>query len=366
MLLEINNWRCFENQNFLLPDSSFCISDQNGIGKTSILSAIYTLYTNQGWYEQNLKACLRHGQNYFGLKNEYISFNSKLEPTGRLKSKQEFLTEDSTKPLILTYSPIDNQLLSLTRSKKLNFIDQILGQLLPSYNTNLKVLNKLISHKQALIKSVVEDNQILDKTLLHTTNQSIWNFSWYFWLERAKFLDFLNQNLPNVESWLNLNFIGFSINYLTTTENTNQIKTNFDDIYKLYQQKDEVNLEQYFQKIWQRELAAMRCLWGAQRDDFEIYLQDQEASEVLSRGQMRLLVLWLKYLGYNYALEKLELKLSVWWLLDDAFNELDDIREEILIKNILSKIDFYLITSTRKSEICDSFSLDDLKKFDRN
>ena len=218
MLLNLNNWRCFESINLDFPGHGFSVSDQNGVGKTSILSAIFTLYTGLPWTDQALKNCLRHQQNYFGVKNEFISFNAQLEPSGRLKTKQEILVDDFSKPLILSYSPLDNQLLSLTRTKKINFIDHILGQILPNYISNLRVLTKLLAHKQAMINSVIEENQVIDQTLLNTTNQSIWNFSHYFWEERMKFLDFLNFSLPNAQKWLNLSFGNFSIKYFTTIE----------------------------------------------------------------------------------------------------------------------------------------------------
>lgn len=360
MLLNLNNWRCFESIGLSFPNHGFSISDQNGVGKTSILSAIFTLYTTLPWTDQSLKNCLKYQQNYFGVKNEFVSFNAQLEPSGRLKTKQEILVEDFSKPLILSYSPLDNQLLSLTRTKKINFIDQILGQILPNYLSNLRVLTKLLAHKQALIKSVVEENQSIDQTLLNTTNQSIWNFSHYFWEERMKFLDFLNSRLPDAQKWLNLSFGNLSLKYYTTIETVYKSSLPLSDFSYLLEQSKTLGSKNILLTIWQKELAASRCMWGSQRDDFEVLLDSENVIDVLSRGQMRLLVLWLKYLSLSYAREKLNFDYKVWWLLDDAFNELDNSREQILVQEILTKVDWFMITSTRKTDICPSFSLQEL------
>jgi recombinational DNA repair ATPase RecF len=361
MLLNLNNWRCFESVSLKLPDSGFSISDQNGVGKTSVLSAIFSLYTTLPWTDQTLKNCLRYQQNYFGVKSQEVLFNGQLEPSGRLKTKQEILIEDFVKPLVLSYSPIDNQLLSLTRTKKINFIDQILGQVLPSYTANLKVLSKLLAHKQAMIKSVNEENQNIDQTLLNTINQSIWNFSFYFWEERNKFLDYLNTNLPKAEKWINLNFGTLSLKYLTTIETIHKTTLSFSDFHDLQKQSKHLDPKDTLQKIWQKELLVGRCMWGSQRDDFEVLLGGENVIDVLSRGQMRILILWLKYLSLSYAREKLDFNSKVWWLLDDAFNELDNNREQILVQEILTNVDWFMITSTRKNDICASFSLESLR-----
>jgi len=360
MRLSLNNWRCFESISLNLPEHGFSVSDQNGVGKTSILSALFVLYTGLPWTDQSLKNCLRHQQNYFGVKNEFVSFNAQLEPSGRLKTKQEILAEDFSKPLILSYSPLDNQLLSLTRTKKINFIDQILGQILPNYISNLRVLTKLLAHKQAMIKSVIEENQTIDQTLLNTINQSIWNFSHYFWEERMKFLDFLNSTLPDAQKWLNLSFGSLSLKYFTTIETIYKSSHSYSNLDALLDQSKTLESKDILHAVWQKELAAGRCMWGSQRDDFEVLLDGENVIDVLSRGQMRLLVLWLKYLSLSYAREKLSFNSKVWWLLDDAFNELDNSREQILVQEILTKVDWFMITSTRKNDICPSFSLEEL------
>ncbi|GAB4147964.1 MAG: DNA replication and repair protein RecF [Patescibacteria group bacterium] len=356
MHLELTNWRRFEAEKFNLPETSLAICDNNGAGKTSILSGIYSLYTTQPWPDQNLKQCIRHEQSFFGLKNELIYFVGQLEPSGRLKTKQEFSTVEIPElPLILVYTPLENQLLHLSRSKKLDFLDQILSQLHAEYLPKLRKLTKVVQSKQVLIKRQNEEGLAVDPVLLETLNQHLWDLTTYFWKVRLDFLNFWKENLGQLNQWLNLTLHDFDLKYLVTQDSF--IKTTL---------LNETDLGNYpgqslFGHIWNRELAANRVLWGSQRDDFEILLNGEPITEILSRGEMRLLVLWLKYLGLRYSREKLHLQRKVWWFLDDAFNELDSKREEILIDNILSQVDWYVITTTKSQKICPNYELERLR-----
>lgn len=394
MNLTLHNWRRFTELKLELPTLSFAICDQNGSGKTSILSAIYSLHTAQSWPDQTLKNCILHEQAFFGLDNGEIYFSGRLEPTGRLKTKQDFATEQVKLPLVLVYTPLDNQLLFLSRTKKIDFVDQILSQLFPRYTPNLRKLAKLVQYKQALIKQITDQQAPLDHTLLQTLNHSIWNLSHYFWQIRTDFFGFWNQHLNQLNQWLSLTMHDFAVRYEYTGDHNLRHRQNLDlgnqpEIFDdkvasvqpkmlipgsslriaeleslsadIFQVTPSIAVDKYFESIWTKELAAGRVLWGSQRDEFGIKLNGEDAGEILSRGEMRLLILWLKYLGVRYARESLDFDRPVWWLLDDAFNEFDTRREEVLIQEILQNIDWYVISTTRPQEICRNYSIGELQ-----
>jgi recombinational DNA repair ATPase RecF len=366
MYLKLRNWRKFEYSEFELPESSFAICDSNGSGKTSILSAIYGLYTLQPWPDQVFRSGLKHSSKFFGIENQELFLGGQIEPSGRLKIKHEFLTENHTPPLIQLYTPVDNQLFQLSRSKKLDFIDRILCQIVPEYSQNLRKLNKVLASKQSMIKAISEDRQTVDHILLKNLHQLLWEFSHYFWWQRRRLFSFWQSQIQQVESWLDLSLSGFELVYETTTASTLKQKialdtVNFENTKMSFESYEHENLVEFFEPIWTRELASGRILWGAQRDDFEIQIAGENINGILSRGETRLLILWLKYLSIDYARKVFQLKSKIWWLLDDAFNELDTDREKVLIHEILKNADWYVITTTKKQNICTNFSLKDLK-----
>jgi len=100
-------------------------------------------------------------------------------------------------------------------------------------------------------------------------------------------------------------------------------------------------------KLWKRESLSGKVLYGAQRDDFFISSNHLKAEEVLSRGEMRTLVLFIKYQATKMIKQKFK-EAKVWWFLDDIFNELDQEREKKIFQEILQKIDLFYATSTKK------------------
>ena len=92
--------------------------------------------------------------------------------------------------------------------------------------------------------------------------------------------------------------------------------------------------------------------------DFFWLSKHQNATQILSRGEMRLLALYWK----EIVRRNLPLGSEVIWLLDDLFNELDEIRENLFFKTVKREQDYIFATSTRNVNFdLATFSLDQLK-----
>ena len=112
-----------------------------------------------------------------------------------------------------------------------------------------------------------------------------------------------------------------------------------------------------FKALWNSELAAGKVLFSANRDDFQWLSKHQNASQILSRGEMRLLALYWKEIVRRNFNESV----SVIWLLDDLFNELDSTREYLFFNSVKRENDFFFATSTRKVNFqLDTFTISNL------
>ena len=121
--INLNYWRCFEQKSFYLPDHSFLLCDENGSGKTSLLSAYYSLLTGKPWPSTKWKDNLMQGRDYFGVSiSEDWNITGKIAPSGRLITQSVFLS-DVIRPKIITYLPVDNYFLTLPRVQKLSVVD---------------------------------------------------------------------------------------------------------------------------------------------------------------------------------------------------------------------------------------------------
>jgi recombinational DNA repair ATPase RecF len=89
--------------------------------------------------------------------------------------------------------------------------------------------------------------------------------------------------------------------------------------------------------LHQKEIQAQKVLLTASRDDFGIFSGKQPIENILSRGEMRLFVIFSRQL--SSAGNKI-------WFLDDLFNELDSKRERVMLDEILSDSCWLIATGT--------------------
>ena len=356
MLLQLHNWRCFEQAKFQLPSSSLVIVDRNGSGKTSLLSAIYSLFTGLPFPETKFTFCLKQDTTYFGLQilNQPKAWflNGKLSPNNhRLTTKweiPELLHLDFAKQLvfakelqIFTYLPTDNYWLTLSRSDKLRVLDDLLGQIYgPDYNHSLKRLHQVQAQKLAIIRHCKQHNQPLDYSLYLTYSQLLFEHSVKLWHYRANFFQFWQAHLPELNPWLGRHYDYWQIRWeITNHLGQKQPVLNFTNL----------TLEPpNWPQLATQELAAEKLLYGAQRDDFKILCNQTDCTNLLSRGELRSLILFSKYLA-----TQLNPKPYTIWLLDDVFNELDSHREKLIVQNLLHEAHWFVATATKNLDYLD-------------
>ena len=110
---------------------------------------------------------------------------------------------------------------------------------------------------------------------------------------------------------------------------------NFDIEYSVKETKIEdiaKHLEEELQERRAEEIARKQACVGPHRDDVLFYINNRDATKFASQGQQRTVVLALKLAEINLIKEKLGE--SPILLLDDVLAELDDIRQNYLLKTI--------------------------------
>ncbi len=350
MLLRLNNWRCFDTVNLNLPREAFIIVDQNGSGKTSVLSAIYSLFTGAPFPNTKFNYSLKFQKDYFGLQVQdhptQWFLNGKRAANGRLIVKferPEFLELDflSNSKIVfddlqvLTYLPTDNTWLFESRTQKLKILDDLLSQIYGKpYREALKKLQQVCTQKISLIKNSKQKEIPVDYTLYLTFSELIFAQSQILWDFRSKFFVFWQNRLPEVVSWIDNKFENWQIVW--------QITNPFGQRQKQPTLTNQ-NTEPDWQHLYSTEVATEKILYGASRDDFSLMCNGLDCQSVLSRGEMRSLVLFVKNLASILAP-----KPYLIWLVDDIFNELDTQREQTIFQNILQKASWFVSTSTKK------------------
>jgi recombinational DNA repair ATPase RecF len=357
----LHNWRCFENQKFIIPNTSFVVSDENGKGKSSFLAALYSLYTSNPWVGTRFSDSLKQNSNYFGILTPYPDWSlaGEISRSGRLVTKYSSpknfpFGNNGNRPVVFTYTPQDNNLFSFSRSLKLGYFDEIIGQLYPEYSKFVRELDKTVRSKNAYIKHCLKVETFGEEAMILSLGEKIFDLSQQVWQIRKTFLKELNGKLAQFESWIQ-----------SPLENWN-IKHSISFIDGIVYPYQEIDITQFSHdnilQLWKKERIVGRSLFGAGRDDISVVSGHTQSNVSLSRGEMRLLVLFLKSAAQQ-ILKEIKPETDVFWFLDDVFNEFDDIRESVVFDNILQHSNFSIITSTRNLSIdIPKFKLDQLTK----
>ncbi len=460
-ILTLHNWRCFEVAKFQIPSENFLILDANGQGKTSLLSAYYSLLTQEPWPDTKFIHSIKLGQTYFGLSleskletrlksatektsksslksslaseltidfennpenifDDNITENTKEQSSNitlngritgsRVTNKYESNLESNSnsfktsKTLVLTYQPTDNYWLSNSRESKLGVLNNIINNINPQYSSYNKKLNQLVKAKTSLLKHIVEqgyweNNYIAEdsQNVLNNFNVEILELSLKIWEIRIEFMNFWNESMVEFTRLIDCKITNWHIELQATNNLTSKaLIRNFGEFLKPFvdTEEDLGNKENYanlkkalnlnnidWKTVNRKELSSSRVLFGAQRDDFVIFADQIPLHNILSRGEMRLFVLWSKSLVTSFEQEKkkikaenktntnLELltipkdsKTSIIWLLDDVFNELDTEREVNLINTILKDSKQIIATGTKaSSQVLKVYNLQELR-----
>jgi len=328
--IKLHNWRKFDTCTITIPRIPVCIVDQNGSGKTSVIAAIHALETGRPWPGLAFKQSLKFKSEYFGITlDDDLHLGGSVSASGRLVTK--YTNEKEHRTPIMTYIPNDNLWLFLSRTQKLQILDTLLMQSIGNeYTSLLEDLNKTVKQKTALLKRFLEDGRD-DRTLaiqygnqIHTLSVRIWGF-------RDRYFRYLIDNITDYYSWIDANH-----DFDLKVQRSVDTRRSYIEIASGPKDSDQPG-------IWEQEKRRGRLLYGAQRDDFDFLIGFNSVTNILSRGEMRLLVLFMKYQAVlmNRRLD------SALWLLDDVFNEFDQKRESILFESVLSKSGSFIATSTK-------------------
>jgi len=329
--VSVKSFRSHDKKEIKLHPQTTIIIGKNGIGKTSLIEALYTALQGKSFKGKD-EELLKYNEKWWRVDvlfndktTRSTSFNSDL----KTKQKEFYVNGKKTHRLlfkdkypIVLFEPDTTQILYGSPSRRRDYIDSIISQIDSQYSKIQATYDKALRQRNSLLKQGVSD--------------SIHYFPWDITLSeygssiiarRERIIKKINETIEDVYRSISKNkdSITISTDY-TEEEYTN--KKLFDDLSK------------YFNK----DRIIKHTTVGPHRHDFNIYINNKPVATTASRGEARTIILALKFIETKIIEEIVEKKPII--ILDDVYSELDDTRQ----RNLITSDNQYIITSTHPIE----------------
>lgn len=304
------------------------IVGENGCGKTSILEAVYEAMQGKSFRAVD-REIVRRGDEFYRVELEYTDGRKVVVVYDG--DKKEFLVEDKktrrlpkkAKYPIVLFEPDDLNLVGSSPTSRRNYFDRMFGQLSEKYSVALARYNKALKQRNELLKQeVVDAGDVFSWDVLLT------KYGTELRNERMEYIQRISSEITEI--------------YRSIAENEDEISVEY---------VTEVESESGFLSRLERDFERDRCIghtsFGVHRDNYEFVFNGTKADGSASRGEVRSIVIALKFIEATMIVERLR-KVPV-VLLDDVFSELDEKRQKCLVKNF--RENQILITSASGQEL---------------
>lgn len=330
--IKLENFRNYEKQEIIFNKKINNIYGDNAQGKTNILEAIFVCSLGKSFRTNQDKDLINLNKDFSKIEIEYFKKDREGKIKLELNQKKDFFINDIKvkkisdilgKIYVVLFTPQDINILKNEPNKRRRFLNIMISQLRPMYVHILNKYNKTLEQRNNYLKQIKYENK--SEKMLDIWDEQLVNLGTKIFIYRKEFLEKINKKIKNI--------------HLITTQNKENIeikyKSNIIDENKYLEElknKRKIDIQKGYTSI------------GIHRDDFEIYINNENISIYGSQGQQRSSIISLKLAEAETIYEEIEEYPII--LLDDFMSELDKNRIKGFIENI--KENQVIITSTEK------------------
>lgn len=327
--LKLTNYRNCKDLHLDLSCPKVLIIGKNAQGKTNILESIYFLSALKSPRTSNNIELINFEAekaeiNCNMIKAETdveLDFSYSNEKKRELALNKVKTTPKNFKSVLKTvlFSTADLLLLRGNPSDRRDWLDRAIAQIYPAYDDRLSKYDKIRIQKNNLLKDYLKTG-ILNDTLLDVYNEQLVITGSNIIYLRKKFLKEIERIASEKHRIIS---------------ETEELKIDYDCSFLSGESEPEEIVEAFKASLEERRVEEMRrgqsCV-GPHRDDIIFYINGNEAVKFASQGQQRTIVLALKLSELDIITAKTGDEPVL--LLDDVLAELDDIRQNYLLKSI--------------------------------
>ena len=312
--LHLLNYKNFETADFTFSSKINCFTGNNGVGKTTLLDAIYHLSFGKSYFNPITSQNIKHDKDFFLLEGCYERNQREEKVVVSAKKGQKKVIKKNGKnydtfsehigflPLVMI-SPADRDLIVEGSDTRRKLIDGIISQNDAQYLQDLLRYNKVIVQRNSLLKYFVA-NQTFDNSTLEVYDEELHRLGTRIFNKRNAFLtDFI----PVFE------------------ERYEAISSGNEKVAITYQSKLASHDLQYLLAMnLQKDRMLQYTSVGIHKDDLHFTIDQYPIKKFGSQGQQKSFLIALKLA--QYELLKKQHSVTPILLLDDIFDKLDEQR----------------------------------------
>ena len=330
--IKIYNFRNYKNEEINLEKNINIFYGKNAQGKTNIIEAIYLCGLGKSFRTNKDKEMIKLNENKSYVEVEF----EKSDRDGKIKIELEnkkniYLNNIKLKKLsellgnlnVVIFTPDDINILKGGPENRRRFLNIMISQLRPNYLNVLNLYKKTIEERNNYLRLIKEENK--SEELLDIWDEKLAEYAEKIVNYRKEFINKISNKIVEIHKSITNNNEEIKIEYLTDCEK----KENYLNLLK---QRRKLDVIKGF------------TTKGIHRDDFVIYINDNQVNVYGSQGQNRTVMLSLKLSELQIIYDEIgEYPIL---LLDDFMSELDKERRKNFLENI--KNNQVVITCTEK------------------
>ena len=331
--LKLHNFRSYDLYETDLGENGTVIVGPNGMGKTNLLEAVYIALRGSS-FRTSLVDCIKHEKNSATILLNTTEGDRRvnLSRSANAFSKEFIINDNKSKMLsaknrlpVVLFEPGELRLISSSPTRRRDFLDGLIARTNPTYEKNLRIFNRSLLQRNELLKN-------------ESANSPSWRDHMFAW--DIKFVESASIIAATRSGFLVDHQAKLNDLYSILAGKATSLTTEYQPIVPLVSY--EQSLLDKLAKSREYEIATGFTSAGPHREDFQIYLHNQLANKVASRGENRTIMLAFKLLELELQTKIYDQKPII--LMDDVFSELDATREKLLQDTINNHQ--FIITST--------------------
>ncbi len=338
--LQLSNFRNISKVELDFKKNINIFIGNNAQGKTNILESIYFLALTKS-HRTNDETNLIENNSLFtrvsGIFNDDRGYPNYLSIVLNRKGKkvsvnnlvQKKISNYLSRLKVIMFCPDDLEIIKGSPNLRRRFLNIEISQLNKNYIILLKEYNILLKQRNEYLKR--RNNSIIDENYFDILTQKLIQKNIEIIKLRYKFVKELNKYLSQI-----FNFIS----------GMGDLVIEYKSFIKENDLKDEnliKNINNKFKNVFQTEILQKTTLIGCHKDDFKLYLNNNDVTSFCSQGQLRLSILSLKLSEIEVFIK--ENKTYPIILLDDIFSELDDFKKNNIIKYFKDNTQIFITTT---------------------